>query len=138
MHLQGGQVQFNGDDDDYQWYFVWYMSLAPLCCGYTSDDNMIIVAEFSIKESQRENQLDHGARIADPIKSGFQDFRGLGNIEKDLVPLREEERCQGARNIGVYLLNGNSYNSSSVPLTATNNDVNLDGLADSIILAMIS
>ena len=87
MNLQETQMQLIADDNQ---RFVWFLSSNALDDGFIQDDNLIIIAELCVKESGHENQLDHGAGITDSIKSGFQDFRGLGKIEKDFIQLLEE------------------------------------------------
>ena len=87
MNLQETQMQLIADDNQ---RFVWFLSSNALDDGFIQDDNLIIIAELCVKESGHENELDHGAGITDSIKSGFQDFRGLGKIEKGFIQLLEE------------------------------------------------
>ncbi|XP_057745673.1 uncharacterized protein LOC130963588 [Arachis stenosperma] len=88
-----GQVRFNGDAHDAEYVFSWNISLAQL--QLTLDDDLIIVAEFFVKESpHHHNQLDDRTSntiIYDSSKPCFhvcEDFENTN--EKDFVQLAEE------------------------------------------------
>ncbi|XP_057745670.1 uncharacterized protein LOC130963586 [Arachis stenosperma] len=91
--LIDGQVRFNGDADAAVDVFSWRMSLAPL--ELTWGDNLIIVAEFFVKElPHHHKQLDDGTSntiIDDSSKPCFHVYGDLENTkEKGFVKLVEE------------------------------------------------
>lgn len=85
------------------WGFKNFIPLVELCSpgrGFIVDDTCMIEVEISVSKSEHENLGDQPAKttVVSPVSAQVKvepmgelmDFKGLGKIQKDFVPLLEE------------------------------------------------